>query len=151
MMQLKRLTLARRLRTHNGRNLIVRTDVLQAPLNNPVPKPIPVKVRLSESQYTLVWRYRQEFLRVVDDLYFFGGKSPLTRTMSSMVLHMLRRCAREDRLTMVNAKKSSWSPSPTTFCKVTLGCSVYLGRVLPHTMMVVQEMYSALVRMRGEA
>ena len=43
--------------------------------------------------------------------FFFGGKSPLTRSLLSMVLHLLRRGAREDRHTMGNAKKSSCSSS----------------------------------------
>ena len=84
------------------------------------------------AKFVLIWRHRQEFLRVVDDLFFFGGKSPLTCSLLSMVLHKLRV-----RVTMVNAEKGSYGPSPTTFCKVTSASRVYLGRLVPHIMMVV--------------
>ena len=103
------------------------------------------------AKFVLIWRQRQEFLRVIGDLFFFGGKSPFTCSLLSTVLHILRRGAREVRVRMVNAEKSSCSPSPTTFCKVTSASRVYLGRVLPYTMMAVYGMYSALVRMRGAA
>ena len=42
-------------------------------------------------------RYRQEFLRVVDDLNFVDGKSRLTHKRLSMLLCILGRGAREDK------------------------------------------------------